>query len=94
LGRGGIWLGATRRVNALGTVLGLTAVALGIAAAGAFELSSVRYSPNRDMPLISSGFFLTFSFGAFVSGPVALALLAPLIRGTKSGRRARLSSHP
>jgi hypothetical protein len=50
-----VWLGVSRRVSALGILLALTAVALGVAAAGAFEMSAVGYSPNRYMPMITSG---------------------------------------
>ena len=80
-----IWLGVTQRLMTLGILLALTAAALGVAAAGAFEISAVRYSPNRYMPTLMSGLFVTFSLAAFVSGTVAMALIAPSIR--RAGRR-------
>jgi hypothetical protein len=79
-----VWMGSTRRLLALGVLLALSAVVLGVLAAGAFEISAVRYSPNRYMPMIASGLFVTFSIAAFVSGTVAIALIAPFVRRRKA----------
>jgi len=85
----GVWfvmviaLGFKQRLMTLGILLGLTAVALSVAAAGAFEMSSVRYSPNRDMPMLTSGLFVTFSLAAFLIGTIASALIASCVRRTK-----------
>ena len=75
-----LWLGAERRVKSLSLLLAVTAIVLGIAAAGAFEMSAKRYLPNRDLPLLTSGLFLTFALAAFVNGTVAFALIAPSLR--------------
>lgn len=75
-----VWLGFGRHQITLAAMLAITALALSIAAIGAFQLSARPYSPNRDMPLIASGLFVTFSLAAFVTATLALAIAAPSIR--------------
>lgn len=75
-----IWLGAANRVTALSVVLAATALALAVSAGVALEVSAAPYSPNRDMPVIASGLFVTFSLAAFLTAIVAVALAVPVIR--------------
>ncbi len=75
-----VWLGGTQRLATLGILLALTAIALGVAAAGAYEMSAAHNSPSRYGLVVLSGLFLTFSLAAFVSGTVAMALITPSIR--------------
>lgn len=73
-------LGAARREKSLAVLLALSAILASVVATGAYELSARHYSPNRDMPLIASGLFITFSLAAFVCGSLALAIgAAPVL---------------
>ncbi|MDB5692056.1 MAG: hypothetical protein JWO81_1119 [Alphaproteobacteria bacterium] len=74
-----VWLGASKRERPLGVLLAITAVFFAAVATGAFQASARAYSPSRDMPLIMSGLFVTFSLAAFVCGSMALAALVPSI---------------
>ncbi len=68
-----VCLGITKRPRALSFLLVSTTMILVVLAIGAFQLSAKAYWPNRDMPLIASGLFITFVFGSFVCATLAIA---------------------
>jgi uncharacterized membrane protein len=80
-----LWLGAKKRMTTLGLLLACSAILMAVVAYEAFEMSAVAYSPSRDMPLVASGLFITFSLAALICGAMAVALLAaPLLDRLRS----------
>lgn len=73
-------LGTTKRLGVLSILLTATTLVLVILAVEAFEISAKPYSPNRDVPVLMSGLFISFSLAAFLIGAVALGMLSYSLR--------------